>query len=124
MKSTSSRRAKIKYVIVRFEHALAWQILEQQGVRHGELGTFNRIKFAVENSPEILDRDYISLRGTDVVCNFFVDTQYFDSNRERDEFIDKLNEGLRQLFSKLNGGNCNEDHYKDLNVIGEIQEYS
>lgn len=74
---------KLKIRFVKFERALAMQILEQKG----EFKEREHIR--IRSNPE-LDIDYIYLRGSWAECDKDLSSRTFADNAERDEYLNNV----------------------------------
>lgn len=74
---------KLKIRFVKFEQALAMQILEQKGA-------FNDSEHIKFRTFPLIELDYVCLRGSDKDFRFGLSTKYFNSNDERDEYLEKV----------------------------------
>lgn len=74
---------KLKIRFVKFEKALAMQILEQAGA-------FNDSEHVKFKTFPLIDSDYVCLRGCAKEVNFAIAAERFNSNDERDEYLEKV----------------------------------
>ena len=73
----------LKIRFVKFEKALATQVLEQEG-------KFEKTEHIRIRAYPATDESCIFLRGWEVNSNFKVITIHFETNTERDEYLDKV----------------------------------
>ena len=87
-----------KKLVIKFwkaERALAMQILEQDGLPENKKEGFVKI-----NSNPSIFLDKIYLRGYTHDSDFDIDHLYFETNSERDEYIDKITKAITdELFT-------------------------
>lgn len=74
---------KLKIRFVKFERALAMQILEQEGI-------FKTIEHVRVRAYPSLDENCVFLRSWEKEYDFSVRTIRFNGNAERDEYLDKV----------------------------------
>lgn len=74
---------KLKIRFVKFERALAMQILEQ-------VGKFDTIKHVRINYNPTLNEDSVCLRGKNSAYDTAIGCIRFNGNAERDEYLDKV----------------------------------
>lgn len=92
-----SKKLKIKFW--KAEKALAMQILKQEGLpKRKEEGGIVYIL----TTPNVY-RDLICLRGDRASANLIVDAVHFNSNQERDEYLDKITNAITDELFTSNG---------------------
>jgi hypothetical protein len=86
----------IKFKLVKFEKAVAFQVLEQvpEAGEFGEFAAANGMSVSVRHAPELGDSG-VFLRGEYVEEDLMIATRYFDTNEERDEYYQKVVDVLR-----------------------------
>lgn len=91
-------KKKLVLRVVKFEKALAIQVLEQEGIKTIEGG-----RVRVANTPAFFS-DAIYLRGSYTDMDFHIMSQDFVSNKERDEYLDDIISTItNELFTENNG---------------------
>lgn len=91
-------KKKLVLRVVKFEKALAIRVLEQEGIKTIEGG-----RVRVGAVPELCDK-VIYLRGRNVERDFCIVSRNFDSNKERDEYLDDIISTItNELFTENNG---------------------
>lgn len=85
----------LKIRFVKFEKALATQVLEQEG-------KFEKTEHIRIRAYPATDESCIFLRGWEVNSNFKVITIHFETNTERDEYLDKV---VKWISEEQFGGN-------------------
>ena len=91
-------KKKLVLRVVKFEKALAIQVLEQEGIKTIEGG-----RVRVANMPAFLG-DVIYLRGSYTDMDFHIMSQDFVSNKERDEYLDDIISTItNELFTENDG---------------------
>ena len=91
-------KKKLVLRVVKFEKALAIQVLEQEGIK-----TIKGGRVRVANMPDFLD-NVIYLRGSYTDMDFHIMSRNFDSNKERDEYLDDIISTItNELFTENNG---------------------
>ena len=86
---------KLVMKFVKFEKALATQVLEQEG-------KFEKTEHIRIRAYPATDASCIFLRGWEVNSNFKVTTIHFETNTERDEYLDKV---VKWISEEQFGGN-------------------
>lgn len=98
---------KLKIRFVKFEQALAMQILEQKGA-------FNDSQHVKIKTFPFIDSEYVCLRGCAKEANLGIAVERFNSNDERDEYFEKITKWiLEEQFTA-----------KDEVKVGEICDVS
>ena len=115
----------LKIRFVKFERALAMQILEQKGKFAS--GKHTRISA----SPELECGDTLYLRGCSSLCDFRVCLKSFKDNNERDEYLEKVIKwisgeqfamgGMLEVGKKCEASDDNEDWVRRI-FAGEADE--
>lgn len=91
-------KKKLVLRVVKFEKALAIQVLEQEGIK-----TIKGGRVRVAHSPDFLD-DVIYLRGSYTNMDFHIMSRDFVSNKERDEYLDDIISTItNELFTENDG---------------------
>jgi hypothetical protein len=82
-------KKKLKIKFWKAERALAMQIVEQEGLPEDkETGNVR-----ITNIPTFY-QDKIYLRGDNKLYDSIIDEVYFESNEERDEYLDKITQAI------------------------------
>lgn len=90
-------KKKLKIKFWKTEKALAMQIVEQEGLPKEKLEG----KVCIMDSPDLFkNRTLIYLRGDDIRYNDYVASVLFETNQERDKYLDKMTQAITdELFT-------------------------
>lgn len=88
-------KKKLKIKFWKAERALAMQILEQEGLP--ERKTFGRVQ---SGTSPMLYEEVIGIRGCYKKDDWFIGSILFDSNKDRDAYLDKMTQAITdELFT-------------------------
>jgi hypothetical protein len=119
--------SKIRVVFVKFDRALAMQILqmdERFRTRSNDVEENSYIAAPnfriVSNRYPSMIRGELSLRGTDISCDFRVDTLSFNNNKQRDEYLKQIIDALKLWAKNWKGFKKENTSPIDVNIGSNI----